>query len=88
VPFQKALHDEKSSTIILDFTDVPYIDSAGLGSLVTAYVSRHKAGRTMALSGVNRRVLKLFEITRVEPLLLIFPTLEDAVEALTHAAQA
>jgi anti-sigma B factor antagonist len=88
VPFQKALRDENSATVILDLTDVPYIDSAGLGSLVTAYVSRHKAGRRMALSGVNGRVLNLFEITRVEPLLLIFPTLEEAVEALAHAARA
>jgi hypothetical protein len=42
----------------------------------------------MALSGVNERVLRLFEITNVEPLFLIFPTLADAVEGLTHAGQA
>lgn len=86
--FQNAVQREASATVILDFSDVPYIDSAGLGTLVTTYVTRHKSGRQMALSGVNERVLRLFEITNVEPLFLIFPTLADAVEGLTHAGQA
>jgi anti-sigma B factor antagonist len=86
--FNSALRVENSPTMILDLTNVPYIDSAGLGSLVTAYVSGHKAGRRVALAGVNQRVLKLFEITKVEPLFLMFPTLGDALEAFTSAGQA
>lgn len=87
--FQNAVRrEENAATVILDLSEVPYIDSAGLGSLVSAYVSRQKAGRRVALSGVNERILKLFKITRVEPLFLIFPTLDDAMAALTGAAQA
>jgi anti-sigma B factor antagonist len=87
-PFQSAIQRERSTTVILDFTDVPYVDSAGLGSLVSAYITRHKAGHRMALSGLNPRVLRLLEITRTEPLFLIFPTTEVALAALTHAASA
>jgi len=87
--FQNAIRREENvATVILDLTDVPYIDSSGLGSLVSAYVTRQKATRRIALSGVNERVLKLFETTKVEPLFLIFPTLEDAITALTTAAEA
>jgi anti-sigma B factor antagonist len=86
--FHSAIRVEDSPTIILDLTHVPYVDSAGLGSLVSAYVSRQKTGHRVALAGVNQRVLKLFEITRVEPLFLIFPTLGDALDALTSAGQA
>ena len=86
--FQNAMRRESGSTMILDLTDVPYVDSAGLGSLVSAYVSHSKAGRRVVLSGVNKRVLKLFEITKIEPLFLIFPTTWDAVEALTNAGRA
>jgi anti-sigma B factor antagonist len=86
--FQNAMRREDKGTMILDLTDVPYVDSAGLGSLVSAYVSHHKAGRRVVLSGVNKRVLKLFEITKIEPLFLIFPTTWDAVEALTNAGRA
>jgi anti-sigma B factor antagonist len=87
--FQNAIRREENvPTVIVDLSDVPYMDSAGLGSLVSAYVTRQKATRRIALSGVNERVLKLFETTRVEPLFLIFPTLDDAITGLTSAAEA
>ena len=87
--FQNAIRREENvPMIIVDLSDVPYIDSSGLGSLVSAYVTRHKASWRIALSGVNERVLKLFETTRVEPLFLIFPTLDDAIAALTTPAEA
>jgi anti-sigma B factor antagonist len=87
--FQNAIRREENiQTVILDLSDVPYIDSAGLGSLVSAYVTRQKATRRIALSGVNERVLKLFETTRVEPLFLMFPTVDDAITGLTSAAEA
>ena len=86
--FQNAVRREDTSTVILDLSGVPYIDSAGLGSLISAHVSWQKAGRRVVLSGVNQRVLKLFEITKTEPLFLIFPTPWDAIEALTNAGRA
>src|SRR5882724_10425138 len=42
--FQGAIRREESfSTVILDLSDVPYIDSTALGALVSAYVSRISA---------------------------------------------
>lgn len=86
--FQNALRREGANTMILDLSEVPYIDSAGLGTLVSTYVSCQKAGRRVVLSGVNKRVQKLFEITKTEPLFLIFPTVWDAIETLTNAGRA
>jgi len=51
--FQSAILRENVPTMILDFSEVPYIDSAGLGSLVSVYVSRKKMGQRLALTGVN-----------------------------------
>ena len=87
-PFQNAMRAKGAPTMILDLEGVPYVDSAGLGSLVGACVSVQKSGRRVALTGLNDRVMRLFEITRTEPLFLIFPTLEDAIEGLTHSGQA
>jgi anti-sigma B factor antagonist len=81
--FQNAIRGENASRMILDLSYVPYIDSAGLGSIVSAHVSLQKAGRWMALTGVNERVLKLFEITRVGKLFLTFPSLGEAIHALS-----
>jgi anti-sigma B factor antagonist len=87
--FQNAMRrGEPAETLILDFTDVPYMDSAGLGVLVTAYVTRKKAGHKMVLSGINTRVQKLFDVTRTASLFLIFSTPEEAVVALRGAGSA
>ena len=89
LPFQNAIRrEEKEESVIVDLSEVPYIDSSGLGSLVSAYITRQKAGRSVALSGVNERVFRLFEITKTESLFLMFETLDDAVAALSSAAQA
>jgi anti-sigma B factor antagonist len=87
-PFMNAVRREDAPTMILDFTDVPYLDSSGLGSLVSACTSYAKSGRRVALTGVNQRVRKVFEITRLEGALLVFPTLSDALEALSNAGTA
>lgn len=87
-PFLNAVRREGAPTMILDFSGVPYLDSSGLGCLVSAYTSCSKAGRRVALTGVNQRVRKVFEITKVEQIFLMFPTLADAIEAFTNAGSA
>jgi anti-sigma B factor antagonist len=87
-PFLNAVRRETAPTMILDLTGVPYLDSSGLGSLVSASTSCTKAGRRLALTGVNKRVLKVFEITKMEQIFLMFPTLSDAIEAFTNAGTA
>lgn len=86
--FQNAVRRENVPTMILDLSEVPYIDSAGIGSLVSIYVSRHKLGQRLALSGVNPRVIDLLKITRVEQLFLIFSSLGDAIDGLGSQATA
>jgi anti-sigma B factor antagonist len=86
--FQNAMRREAARTMILDMSEVPYLDSAGLGSLISTYVSYQKEGRRMVLSGLSPRVEKLFKVTRTESLFLIFPSVWDAVDALTNAAHA
>ena len=44
--------------------------------------------RRFALTGVNKRVQKVLEITKVEQVFLTFPTLSDAIEAFTNAGTA
>ena len=85
---QNAIRREHTTTLILDLSEVPYIDSSGLGSLVSAYVSGHKAGQQLVLTGINQRVAHLLEITKLEPFFLIFPTIDDALEALSNSGQA
>ena len=86
--FQSALRRGNAPILFLDLSEVPYMDSAGLGSLVSAHVSVQKSGRRVVLTGVNERIGKLFEITRVESLFLTFPSLPDAFDALLKSGRA
>ena len=65
--FQSKARTDNSQNLILDFSNVPYIDSAGIGALVGAYVSRQNGdGRTLTLVGVNQRVRQALQVTHVE----------------------
>jgi anti-sigma B factor antagonist len=87
-PFLNAVRREDAPTMILDFSNVPYLDSSGLGSLISASTSFVKSGRRFAITGANSRVRRVFEITKLENVLLVFPTLSDALEAFTNAGTA
>jgi anti-sigma B factor antagonist len=78
--FHDAMRSASASTI-LDMTDVPYIDSAGLGVLTNSFVSHQKQGRKFVLAGVNKRVRTLFQITKLDQLFTVVPTVESALKA-------
>lgn len=86
--FQTAVRAEKAPIVILDLSQVSYIDSAGLGSVVNAHISCINAGRHLALVGISDRVRTLFKIARLEHVLDIFPTLDDAEKFLSKPADA
>jgi anti-sigma B factor antagonist len=77
-----ALQDELRKTpppvTILDLTDVPYIDSAGMGVVINFYVHCTKAKAKVAVAGVNSRALELFRLTKVDTLIPMYGTREEA----------
>ena len=79
--FQSKVRADQSRALILDFTAVPLIDSAGIGALVGAYVNRQKDGRSLGLVGVNQRVLHALEVTRVEGFFRFYESVAEAESA-------
>jgi anti-sigma B factor antagonist len=79
--FQNRVRADESRALLLDLTAVPYVDSAGIGSLVGAYVNRQKDGRSLSLIGVNDRVRTALQVTRVEQFFQFFDSLASATAA-------
>jgi anti-sigma B factor antagonist len=79
--FQARVRANTEPDLILDFTGVPYIDSAGVGALVGAYVTHNKDGRSLALVGVSDRVRNVLAVTHVEQFFRFFDSLESATAA-------
>jgi anti-sigma B factor antagonist len=76
--FQSMVRGDTSKTLILDLSHVPYIDSAGIGALVGAYVTHQKEGRNLALVGVTERVRNTMQVTRVETFFKFYDSLAAA----------
>ena len=76
--FQNEFRSMTPKVLILDFSETPYMDSAGLGLVMNYYVSAQDHGRKLLLAGVNERVVELFKMTKVQGVLTSFPTVEAA----------
>jgi len=83
--FQSVLRSE-SVTTILDMTDVPFIDSAGLGVLTNSFVTHQKHGRRLLFVAVSERVHELFKLTCLDKLFEVFPDLESARQSLNNSS--
>lgn len=54
-----------SKRIVLDLTDVGYMDSMGLGTIIGLYASAKTAGCDLELINFSKRVRELFSIAKV-----------------------
>lgn len=80
--FQSRVRTDNSRVLMLDFANVPYVDSAGIGALVGAYVTHQKDGRSLFLIRVNERVLNALKVTRVEQFFQFVDSVEAAEQAI------
>jgi anti-anti-sigma factor len=63
---------------ILDLSGVPYIDSAGMGAIINHYVHCQNKSARLILAGVNSRVMELFKMTKVDTVISLAATVEEA----------
>ncbi len=74
------LHDAGIKDLILDISDVQYVDSSGLSAILTGHRIWKTVG-SFVLTGVkSESVKKLIEISRLESVLNIVPTLDESVD--------
>ena len=71
------------SKVLVDFANVDYIDSTGIGFLIGVYSSVVKApGGQFAVANATRRVRDVLEITRLAQIIQIYPSEAAALAAL------
>jgi anti-anti-sigma factor len=77
-PVQAELRTLKPACMIIDLTQVPYMDSAGLGVIMNSFISAVGGGRKFFLVGVNERIQALLEMTKVETILQTCDSMQTA----------
>jgi anti-anti-sigma factor len=70
---------------ILDLSQVPYMDSLGLGMITTHYVRCTNKGVRTVLAGLTPRVFELFQLTKVDTIIPIAATVAEADPGNAHA---
>ncbi|HET9293353.1 MAG TPA: STAS domain-containing protein [Gemmatimonadales bacterium] len=77
---QEALeHGERK--FLVDFTRTGYIDSSGLGALVSISKKVREQGGELRLAGLNEDLRSLFELTKLDTLFAITDTPDQALVA-------
>ncbi len=69
------------SKFVLDFLSTEYIDSSGLGVLVSVSKKIREAGGELRLAGLNEDLRMLFELTKLDTLFKIYDTTDEAVQS-------
>lgn len=77
----KELLTQGKKRLVLDLTQVNYIDSAGLGTLVAAYTSARNEGGDIRLANVTERFGELLNITKLVTIFSVHASVEDAVKS-------
>ncbi|HUI55188.1 MAG TPA: STAS domain-containing protein [Bryobacteraceae bacterium] len=76
--FQASARKDVTPVTFIDLTEVPFVDSAALGSLLGLHVSCQRDGRQYGLIGAPERVRTLFRVAGVDGVLRVFPSLDEA----------
>jgi anti-sigma B factor antagonist len=83
--FQDVSRRETSKPVIVDITNLPYMDSAGLGAVISIFASCQRTHRGFGIVGVSDRIRTLFEVTHCDGLLPCFDSIESADAAIAAA---
>jgi anti-anti-sigma factor len=67
--------------ILLNFAEVEFIDSFGVGELLASYQSIHNAGGRFKLCRVSKKIFLIFEITQINRILEIFGDCDGALKS-------
>lgn len=72
--------------ILLNFSGLDYMNSSGIGLLVTLLIRARRQNQRLYACGLSEHYRQIFELTRLNEAISIFPTEADALEALKVAA--
>jgi anti-anti-sigma factor len=76
------LQENGIGNAVMDLSDVPYLDSTGLGFVVELHKYLASRGGQLFLADANQRVRDVLQMTRISEIVPLFRDVEDAETAL------
>ena len=84
--FQDAARAETDLPVVIDLSEVPYMDSAGLGAVLGILASCQRKTRGFGMVGASDRLKTLFDVAGVGGLIPSFDSMESAERKLSKTA--
>jgi anti-sigma B factor antagonist len=72
--------ENQAKALVLDLSAVRFIDSSGLGALLSGYKNANLHQGSLVLSGLQPRVQSMFELTRLHRVFDIYPSPQEALD--------
>ena len=76
----------QSPKVVLNLGEVSYIDSGGLGTLVSLYTTARNAGGALKLARLTDRVDDLLQVTKLVSIFEVFDSEQSAVQSFKKDA--
>jgi anti-anti-sigma factor len=76
--FIQQMRAETASYVVLDLSGVSFLDSAGVGALVSLFVSRRNQGKLFALAALSPQSTAVVMVAGLQNLLPVYKTVEEA----------
>lgn len=82
--FSKLLHsylDEGKKNIVVDLSNVKFMNSSGLGMLISGFTTMKNGGGSLKLAGATEKINSLLVITKLITIFENFDSIDDAVKS-------
>ena len=73
--------DSGKRNILLNFQNVDFIDSFGVGEILASYISTHNLGGKLKLAKISKKLFLVFQVTMLTKVLEIFDEEEIALDS-------
>jgi anti-sigma B factor antagonist len=77
--FIETIRAEPTTHLTLDMSGVSFLDSAGIGALVSLFVSRRNQNKTLALAALTRQGVAVLQVSGLQKLLPVYASVEEAL---------
>ena len=81
--FIQTMRPEPAEHLVLEMSGVSFLDSAGVGALVSLFVHRRNAGKSFAIAGLTQQGNAVLQVAGLTKLLPNFPSVDAALAAKT-----
>lgn len=77
------LFEEGKNSLVIDLQAVRFVDSSGLGALVSGFKNASSRNGNLKLSGLQLQVKSMFELTRLHRVFEIFTDVDEALDSFS-----